>query len=149
MTYRADILLASPSGEPIVAVEVKNREGLSREVATRLRRNMLAHGLLLDLPYFLLVSQDAGFLWKGQDEEGLAGAPTQQFSMRGVLLRYLPGLQIQERLPGSQLQLVVLKWLVDLTELRVEPSEEPEKSLALSGFLESVKGARVTAEAVL
>ena len=76
---RPDILIQSPQGNSIAVVEVKNRQNLSRDVATAFRRNMLVHGLLSQTPYFLLTSQDIGFLWKEAKEENLDAPQTMNF----------------------------------------------------------------------
>jgi hypothetical protein len=142
---RPDILVRSPEGYPIAVVEVKNQQNLSRDVAMKLRRNMVAHGLLPQVPFFLLASQDVGFLWKEPKYVSYDIPPTYEFPMDKVVARYLkrePG----ERLYGAELELVLLQWLIDLTQGAHKNVEEPEKTLALSGFSESIKGATVLAE---
>jgi len=65
--------------------------------------------------------------------------------MNKVVARYLkrePG----QRLYGAELELVVLQWLTDLALGTQKVVEEPEKTLALSGFNESIKGATILAE---
>lgn len=149
MSYRADILVRSRDGEPIAVVEVKNRQDLNREVAIQLRRNMIAHGLLPHIPYFLLLSQDSGFLWKGKRRERLDAELTCEFSMSEIVTRYLPELGSKERLREAQLELLVLQWLSDLAQRPQEAIEEPERSLELSGFLNSIRGSAVITQAQL
>ena len=60
--FLADALIRGALGDPIAVVEIKNRENLTQDVAIQLRRNLLVHGMLPNVPYFLLVSQDVGFL---------------------------------------------------------------------------------------
>lgn len=142
---RPDILIKNPQGFPIAVVEVKNQQNLSRDVATKLRRNMVAHGFLAQIPYFLLASQDVGFLWKEPKHVSFDAPPTYEFPMDKVVARYLkrePG----QRLYGAELELVVLQWLTDLALGTQKVVEEPEKTLALSGFNESIKGATILAE---
>jgi hypothetical protein len=142
---KPDILIRSPEGYPIAVVEVKNRQNLSRDVATELRRNMVVHGLLPRVPYFLLTSQDVGFLWKGAKEENLDAPPTYEFPMEKVVARYLKR-EPEHRLYGAVLELLVLQWLNDLTRGAHKTTEEPEKTLALAGFNESIRGATVVPE---
>ncbi len=142
---RPDILIQSPEGYPIAVVEVKNQQNLTRDIATKLRRNMVAHGLLPQIPYFLLASQDVGFLWKEPKFVSYDTPPTYEFPMDKVINRYIkrePG----QRLYGAELELIVLQWLTDLTQETQKNTEEPEKTLALSGFSKSIKGATVLAE---
>ena len=149
MVFLADILISTRDGQPIGVVEVKNRRDLSREVAMKLRRNMLVHGLLPQIPYFLLLSQDTGFLWKEAWQGRLHAKPTYEFPMGKVVARYLPEIGAKERLREAQLELLVLQWLSDLAGVAQEAIEEPERSLELSGFLRSIRGATVVAQAQL
>jgi len=106
---------------------------------------MVAHGLLPQIPYFLLASQDVGFLWKEPKFVSYDTPPTYEFPMDKVINRYIkrePG----QRLYGAELELIVLQWLTDLTQETQKNTEEPEKTLALSGFSKSIKGATVLAE---
>ena len=67
---RSDILIQNPEGQFVAVVEVKNMRDLSRDTATVLRRNSMVYNLLPQTPYFLLLSQDSGFLWKDAWREG-------------------------------------------------------------------------------
>src|SRR5574340_1023065 len=101
LTFRPDIVIRNHGGRPIAVVEVKNRQNLSRDIATELRRNMVAHGLLPQIPYFLLLSQDKGFLWKGTREDNIDAPPTYEFLMDKVVTRYLKTTP-QQRLLGAE-----------------------------------------------
>jgi len=68
--------------------------------------------------------------------------------MNQVVSRYLPKMGVDERLRDTELELLVLQWLNDLIWTQ-EVFEEPEKTLALSGFLEAIRGASVIAETSL
>lgn len=145
--FQPNILIQSHQGYPIAVVEVKNRQNLSRDVAAAFRRNMLVHGLLSQTPFFLLASQDTGFLWKEAKEENLDALPDYEFSMDKVVSRYIkqkPG----ERLYEPVLDLVVSQWLLDLSMGTQKPLEEPERTLALAGFNESIKGAQIITEEI-
>jgi len=144
-TAQPDILIRSPEGYPIAFVEVKNRQNMYRDVATELRRNLIHSGVSSRIPYFMLLSQDVGFLWKGTRSENLDEPPTYEFPMDKVVKRYLK-FDADKRIYGVVLELLVQQWLNDLTTGSQEPTEEPEKTLALSGFNESIKGATVVAE---
>lgn len=68
--------------------------------------------------------------------------------MDKVVSRYIkqkPG----ERLYEPVLDLVVYQWLLDLTIDTQKPLEEPEKTLALAGFNDSIKGAKIITEEIL
>ena len=110
MTLKADILIRNQKGQILAVVEIKNREDIDLDVATAFRRNMIAHGLIPQIPFFLLLSQDIGFIWKGTERPD--APPIYQFPMNNVVARYLPGLAPGERLKEVQLELVQLDKLV-------------------------------------
>lgn len=147
VTAKTDILVKDPNGAPIAVIEVKSRENLSRYIAAALRRNMIAHGLLTDVKYFLLVSQDKGFLWKNGGQAPIDSPPTYEFSMSEVVRKYLAKMQSKERLKEAQLELLVFQWLNDLLESERKPRKEPGTTLARSGFLDALKGGQITVEA--
>jgi hypothetical protein len=67
-------------------MEVKNRQGLTAEIAKVIRRNLVAHGFKLQpVPYFLVVSEDAGFLWIQRPPFDQSDPPTVEFLMRPVI----------------------------------------------------------------
>lgn len=144
-TAKADILIRSTQGYPIAVVEIKNRQQLSPDVAKELRRNMVARGVPSHVPYFLLLSQDVGFLWNGTKQENPEAFPSYEFPMDKIVTRYFKE-GAEKRLYGEVFELLVLQWLNDLATGLQKPMEEPEKTLALSGFSESIKGATVVAE---
>jgi len=130
----------------VAAVEVKNREELSPQMAAMLRRNLVSHGILPDVPYFILVSQDKGFLWKQRKLIDAASPPDLEFSMKEVIRRYAPP-NLEGRLSGSELTLLVFIWLAELSQSREGTTVEPEQTLAQSGFLDAIKGGILTREA--
>ncbi len=142
---RPDILIRDPDGFPIAVVEIKNRQNLSRDVATEMRRNMIAHGLPSRVPYFLLLSQDVGYLWKEPKQGNADAPPTYEFPMSPIVTRYLRR-DPNERLYGAELELLALQWLTDLTLKPERDTEEPEKTLARAGFNEAIRGATVLLE---
>lgn len=146
MNPRADLIVRDDAGDPVFVVEVKNRKGLSAEIATQLRRNLVVHGLLRSARFFLLVSQDQGFLW-AENARDLPDAPPRiEFPMSGVVRRYLPERSSDERLRGMELELVILQWLTDLTRAEgvdVDANAEPERSLAQVGLLDVLQGGTV------
>lgn len=146
MTIRPDLLVRRQDGKPVALIEIKNSLNLSRDVATEMRRNLLDYGLQPNAPYFMLLSQDTGFLWNGVDEDGAEAQPKYEFPMDTIVARYLRTPNSNMRLGGSQLELLVLQWLLDLTNGSQQVTDEPEKSLALSGLLDSIKGANIELE---
>ena len=145
---RPDILIRDPEGDTIAVIEVKNLPNLTRDVATELRHNLIEYGVPARVPYFLLLSQDVGFLWKEAKETDLDAPPTYEFPMNKVVSRYFKE-DSEQRLYESILELLVFQWLNELAVRPENDDEEPEKTLALSGFTESIKGAIILTEEML
>ena len=142
--FQADVLIQGQEGWPIAMVEVKNRKGLTAEVATAIRRNLVAHGLMIQqVPYFLVVSQDAGFLWRQRKQQGPVDPPTVEFPMQPVVSYYVSWLAAGERLGGGALELIVANWLADQSVGGGPDLPETTERLSEIGFLEAIRGATV------
>ena len=146
MVYRADIAVQSSDGRLLAVVEIKNREHLTAEVATVIRRNLIAHGLVPELEYFLLLSQDRGYLWAGLSLPQLEAPPKAAFSMSPVISRYVPPRDSSDRLRELELELLVVHWLTELAAGACDPTQEPESILAGTGFLKAIQGASILVE---
>ena len=95
-------------------------------------------------PYFLLLSQDTGFLWRTHSDDGASAL--QQFPMREVVARYLPNRAAGDRLDEFGLSLVVVHWLNELAAGVWSAEDEPERHLAQVGLLDAMRGADITVE---
>jgi len=142
---RHDIVIQNPDGQFVAVVDVKSYKNLTPEIATALRRTRMLHTLLPQTLYYLLVSQEKGFLWKNAWREGPETPPTYEFPMDSVITRYRKSKQ-EEKPFGRELESLALRWLHDLADAKVWANEEPEKTLALSGFTDSVKEGMVMVE---
>lgn len=134
-----DILIQSPDGDMIAIVEVKNLRDLTSDEATQLRQSLVRYGLPAEVPFFMLLSQDIGFLWKDSTYENLDAPPMYTFPMQNVVARFSnrkPG----ERLYEAEFEILALRWLNHLTIKEYNSSEEPEKTLEVSGFIEAIEG---------
>lgn len=141
-----DILIQSSEGTYIAIVEVKNIKNLSPGEAVELRQNLIAYGLPYHVPFFFILSQDRGFLWKNSHDNQVVAAPSYDFPMENVVARYSNSVA-GERLYGEVFEIIVFQWLTDLSLNPGLNTEEPEKTLALSGFNEAIKGATILLEA--
>lgn len=141
----ADIVVQGADGRIVALVEVKNPERFTADIAAATRRNLIVHGFIGDWsPFFLMVSQDRGFLWDLRSGEIAPDAPpTIEFPMRPVVERYLPSLANGDWLTGPQLELAVAQWLSDLTREEAVPQTEPERTLSRTEFLQLIHGGHV------
>src|SRR2546430_6555516 len=76
---RHDIVVQNADGQFIAIIEDKKMQDLTRDAATSVRRNSMKYSLLPQTPYFLLLAQDRGFLWKEAWIKGPETPPTYAF----------------------------------------------------------------------
>ncbi len=88
MSPRADLALYDRDGQLTVAVEVKNKLGTSAEWAAKLRRNLLAHGGFYGGSFFLLVTPDRVYLWKGAGAEPDLSPPPYEIDATPLFASY-------------------------------------------------------------
>jgi hypothetical protein len=142
-----DILINNDNGT-IAVIEVKNRKNLNIEDAKKVRRNILAHQSLKS-KYFVLVSQEYGYVWDNEKSLQLLDNPLISFSMQDIVSRYYKRLNNYEnRLRENELELIVAQWVNDLvkTKERNNFTSEPEQKLAEGGFIDTIHGATVVSE---
>lgn len=142
-----DILITNDDGT-IAVVEVKNRKNLNIEDAKKVRRNIMAHQNLKS-KYFVLVSQDYGYIWDNEDSHQVLSNPLISFSMQDVVSRYYKQMSTNEnRLRENELEIIVTQWINDLVRANESPNftSEPEQKLLEGGFIDTIIGARVISE---
>ena len=86
--FRSDLLIKDIDDRPIAIVEVQSRLNMSSDVATEIRRSILDRGLPTHIPYFMLLSQDNGFLWINHSSRNPDGQPDYEFAMDKVIEKY-------------------------------------------------------------
>lgn len=147
----ADLALYDRSGRLAAIAEVKNKLGTSREWAARTRRNILAHGHGYSADFFLLVTPDRVYVWKGADTEPVPAPPTYEADTGPGFAPYFEraGLDPHD-VSGQAFELLVGAWLSDVIrseEAMGKPSDD-QNWLAKSGFRNAVKGGHVEYETV-
>src|SRR5690349_14383827 len=75
MASRPDITLYDQKGRLLLVVEVKHKRETTPEWAAALRRNLLAHEGFRQTEYFLVLTPDHLYLWKGLKAEAAAVLP--------------------------------------------------------------------------
>lgn len=143
---RRDIAVLTPEGDTALVVEVKARRGMSRTWAMKLHRNLWAHGLTEGAGYFLLVTPDRSFLWKGRPVGHEDGQPDAEVPTTSLLDASLVEAAARD---GQALELLVSGWVSSLVAAAA-PDEVPEPARSLvvdSGLYDAVKDGAVLTEA--
>ena len=148
MSFRADIVLRGCEGRVVAIVEVKNRPNLTPADAAIIRRNLTAEGISCTPVFFLIVSQEVGYLWKGSHQyhdtdTPLEAEPDYQFPMQEVFARYFSKETPMIWLREAEFSLVLLQWLSDMSRGLADVDKEPQRALAQIGFVNAVCGAYI------
>jgi hypothetical protein len=143
---RIDFIAYDPDGTVVLLGEAKNRLGTTESWAAKLRRNILAHGLLPPAKYFLIATPERVYAWSQEDLPLTEVPPQFTVDVRKSLAPYFAKLKQNpaEIGPGA-FDLLVLTWLADLTRSAVDGSElDPSlRPLSEAGLLSSLRQAQI------
>lgn len=130
-----------------LVVEVKTNRNVSSDWAARLRRNNLAHGVLPNAPFFMIVCPDQIFVWKDVRATPEAIEPTLVADAEPIFRPFLDdvGLSI-DQVSDNSLELIVAVWLNSLLLSAPEDLDASQQWVADSGLLHAVAGGRLDQE---
>ena len=148
MKFSADMAIYDKSGQLALVVEVKNKLNTSTDWAAKMRRNMLAHGLMPDTRFFLLALPDRFYLWKDAGVVSEIVSPTYTIDPKPFLRLYYNGSEISlDSLTGESFELVISSWLSKLLQADVLPPElEDQDWLIESELFEAIKHGHLAAQ---
>ena len=142
----ADLVLYDHLGRLIAVAEIKNKRGTSGDWAAKLRRNILAHGGFPHVDFYLIITPDRLYLWKGAGEQPDLIQPTYEIDAQPIFKAYLERAGVAPGdVSGGAFELLVESWLSDLmsSEKPVDQFANGEKWLVESSFLGAVKDGRI------
>lgn len=149
MSQIADLVAYKPDGQIALIVETKSKTDTSRVWATRMRRNMLAHGTLPDSRFLLLALPDRLYLWKDAVNTLDLVEPTYELDATPFFQPYYARANIlPDHLSSQSFELIVTAWLNELIQSGI-PANVPKAQrqiLQASGLLEALKDASVAVE---
>lgn len=151
LKYRSDLVARSPQGNIIAVVEIKNARNLPPQYAESLIQQALREGDVPCARYFMVVSQDVGYLWSDVCPGAETAIAPLQFRMAPIIARYT-SIEGDRRLSEFELTLRVQHWLTDLslhTPNTPISHEEPENALESVGFVRAIHDATIATDAGL
>jgi hypothetical protein len=148
MRFRADLAVYDKNGQLVLVVEAKNKLNTSSDWAAKMRRNMLAHGLMPDTRFFLLTLPDKFYLWKNAGVIPEIVLPDYEIDPKPFLHPYYARVEISpDTLTGESFELVISSWLSKLLQTDVLPPElEGQDWLIKSGLFEAIKQGHLAAQ---
>ena len=150
--FPVDLALYDRSGRLAAVAEVKRMLGTSTEWAAKTRRNMLAHGGLTHAEFFLLVTLDRLYVWKGAGTDPVPTPPTYVADPTAGFAPYFDSAGIDpQRVSPNAFELLVSAWLGDVIRSEDPPDEidRDQGWLVKSGFLDAVRDGRIEYQAAV
>ena len=139
-----DFVAYDREGRVILLAEAKSRRGTSEHWAARLRRNMLAHGVLPWAKYFLIATPERMYLWKQERPNPAEVPPEFTIDAAKVLQPYFQKLhQEPSKIGPEAFELLVLTWLTDISRSGENKLKEDPSSAWLSDLTGSLQQARI------
>jgi hypothetical protein len=141
-----DFVAYNSNGTVVLLAEAKSRRGTSESWAAKLRRNMLAHGLLPNSQYFLIATPERMYAWRQEDLPPSDVLPQFTVDAQKALAPYFAKLKQDPASIGPQaFELLILTWLTDIARSAGDqPDVDPSlRSLFDSGLLSSLQQAEI------
>jgi hypothetical protein len=150
MRNKADVSVYDAHGQLVVLIEVKKKFGTSKEWAAKMRRNIIVHGSLPYVKYFLLALPDHFYLWKDVGATSEEVMPTYDVNPTPFLQPYYEKIGLPpEQLSGTSFEMILTSWLGELQQIDTVPGHLPQETqrwLQESGLLDTIKGGRLAFE---
>ncbi|MBW4462107.1 MAG: hypothetical protein KME47_17970 [Nodosilinea sp. WJT8-NPBG4] len=145
-----DLSVTDRNGKLALVVEVKGKTNASPAWAAALRRNILAHGILPNAPYFLMAFPDKFYLWVDAEAHPEQSDPTYTIDAHPILQPYFDKAGVTaDQISGQSLELIVASWIGELLHSKQAP-ETFDKSLQWlveSGLNNALSGGKFEHEA--
>ena len=152
MSPRADLALYSSHGRLIAIVQIKSKIATSLKWAAMTRRNILSHGDIGGVDFFLLVTPDRLYMWKDAGTEISPVPPTHKADTTAEFAPYFEGSGVSpESISGHAFELVVGAWLGDVMRSARRASENTDtlRTIVESGLDTAVRDGRIEYEAAV
>ncbi|MBV9158560.1 MAG: hypothetical protein JO097_20040 [Acidobacteriaceae bacterium] len=140
-----DFVAYDRDGKVVLLAEAKSRHGTSDSWAAKLRRNMLAHGVLPKSQYFLIATPERIYGWRQENLLPVEVPPQFTVDAQKALAPYFSKLgQNPAQISPAAFELLVLTWLTDIARSGDQPHHDPSlRSLSESGLLSSLQQAEI------
>ncbi len=135
----------------VLAVEVKSQLNITKEWATKFRRNVLAHEVFAKAPYFLIIFPDKLYLWTNDNGVLPLKEPTYIVDARPIFRPHFEQSGITaNQISSENLEIIVTSWLAKIMYSSKPPSLDDESHgwLVDSGLYNAIAGGSFNREAV-
>ncbi len=133
-----DFLITNKNQQPVLAIEVKKNVAVTVDWATKLRRNILAHGFYFTTQFFMLVTPDKIFLWKNKPNNFDLITPDYVIEAQPFIGKYIASTDFSiDELNYREFEMIVSSWIGDL--LSINDLNEFPTWMIESGLAEAIK----------
>ncbi len=149
---KADLVVYDKNGQIAIIVEIKKKTGASVDWARKWRRNILAHGSIPDVKFFLIALPDRFYLWKDTASIPEPTTPTFDIDARPLLKPYLQKIDTPlQNISGQSFELVVSAWLTSIlqNEQAFNKQNNSLNWIKTSGLFETIRGGHLKHEVIL
>jgi hypothetical protein len=144
MTNRWDVAVYDRDDQLVLVVEAKTKRGAGKDWAANLRRNILAHGVYPNAPFFLIAFPDRFYLWTQSNTKLGYSLPDYTIDAEPLLKRYFTQSGIDpQKVSGRSFELIVSSWISEIVNSDRLPTE---KWLIDSGLYATIAGGRLEHE---
>lgn len=139
----SDIIVYNQQELPVLAIEAKTKIDATVEWAIRLRRNLLAHGILPATDYFLIATPSQFFVWKNAGVDSERISPILVIDARPLLSSYFEQIDVRPGdISSSSFELIIRSWLAELIYAKLPNNQIDEsiKWIVDSGLQDALDG---------
>jgi len=141
-----DFSVHDHNGQLVLVVEVKRKLHTSPEWAAQLQRNMYAHGIFSEAPFFLIVFPDQLYLWTNASMQEDPVLPNYVIDASPIFQPYFDRAGVTPtNISGQNLELIVSSWLGEIIygESATTIMDESQRWLIDSGLYDALHGANI------
>jgi hypothetical protein len=143
MATQPDLVLYDRDGRKTAIVQISNKRGTTGNWASQFRRNIAAYRKLGSAEFFLLVTPDRLYLWRGVGDDPALVPPHYEADGRGAFAPYVRRAGLDpEQLSANAFELIVTSWLSEGI-LQWDTHTTERDALQGSGFFEAIKNGRI------
>lgn len=141
-----DFSVHDHNGQLVLVVEVKAILNTSPEWVAKLRRNIFAHGIFSEAPFFLIICPDRLYLWTNAPMQKDPVLPNYIIDASPIFQPYFDQVEVTPtNISGQNLELIVSSWLGEIIygENAATIMDESQRWLIDSGLYEALHGGEI------
>ncbi len=147
MGTRWDLTITNSENLIVLVAEVKTKLSATSEWAIKLRRNILAHGIFPNAPFFLIVLPDRLYIWRNSGSNPDLVTPTYIIDALTFFQPYFEQAGVTaENVSEATFELIVSSWFGELIHKTRHELGSSQQWLLESGLYDAIVGGRLDYE---